>query len=261
MKSLFNLILCVALVSLTLISCESENKSDGTSSISVRLVDAPGDYDKVFIDVVGVEVIVNGETEVLNTKSGVYDLLTLTGGEFVELVTDEIPSGQLSQMRLILGSENTVVLDGGQEVGLKTPSAQQTGLKLNVNYDLQPGVSYEFIMDFNVDKSTVIMGMSEYILKPVIQITTVAESGAISGIVSPAEISTLVTATNNADSTIEVSAYSNLDSGKFLLYGVPEGTYTVVIEPEAESGFNAVTVENVVVEIGSTTTMKTSVFE
>lgn len=261
MKSLFKLFLCVAVFSWTLISCDSNDEAAGTSGISVRLVDAPGDYDKVFIDVVGVEAIVDGEPIVLDTNAGVYDLLTLTGGEFVNLVNEEIPSGELSQMRLILGAENTLVLNGGQEVDLQTPSAQQTGLKLNVNYDLQPGVTYEFIMDFNVDKSIVELGNSGHILKPVIQITTSAESGAISGLVSPSGIDALVTATNTTDNTIEVSAHTDNVSGAFLLYGVPEGTYTVVVEPEAESGFTAVTVENVVVETGSTTAIETVVFE
>lgn len=261
MKSLFKLFLCVAVASATFISCNSDNESEGTSSISVRLVDAPGDYEKVFIDVVGVEAIVDGEIVVLDSNAGVYDLLTLTGGEFVNLVNEEISSGELSQMRLILGSENSLVLNGGQEVSLKTPSAQQSGLKLNINYDLQPGVSYEFIMDFNVDKSIVELGNSGHILKPVIQITTTAESGAISGIVSPSEIDALVTATNSADDTVQVSAHTDNTSGAFLLYGVPEGTYTVVVDPEVESGFSAVIVENVVVETGSTTAIETVVFE
>lgn len=260
MNNVLKLILCVAVVSAAFISCDSDGGSEGTSSLSVRLVDAPGDYEKVFIDVVGVEAIVDGETVVLDTNSGIYDLLSLTGGEFVNLVSEEIPSGELSQMRLILGERNSLILDGGQEVDLKTPSAQQSGLKLNVNYALQPGVLYEFIMDFNVDKSVVELGNSEHILKPVIQITTVAESGAISGIVSPSDVDALVTATNNADSSVEVSAYTDPVSGAFLLYGVPEGTYTVVIEPETESGFSAVTKENVVVETGSTTELETVVF-
>ncbi len=262
MKSVLKLFLCLALAGVAFTSCNSDDtRSSDNSSISVRLVDAPGDFENVFIDVIGVEAIVDDEKVMLQTNSGVYDLLTLTGGEFVDLVDEDIPSGNLSQLRLILGSENTIVLDNGEEVALQTPSAQQSGLKLNINYDLQPGISYEFIMDFNVDKSIVTTGASGYILKPVIQITTAAESGAISGMVTPSEVSALVTATNNADESIEVTTFTNPDSGKFLLFGVPEGTYTVVVEPEEESGFSSVTIEGVEVEIENTTNLETVVFE
>lgn len=260
MKSILRSFLFVALASVAFTSCNSDDSiSSDNSNISVRLIDAPGDYDNVFIDVIGVEAILDDEKVMLQTNSGIYDLLTLTGGEFVDLVDEDIPSGNLSQLRLILGSENTIVLDNGEEVALQTPSAQQSGLKLNINHDLQPGISYEFIMDFNVDKSIVTTGASGYILKPVIQISTSAESGAISGMVTPSEVSALVTATNNADDTIKVSTFTNPDSGAFLLFGVPEGTYTVVVEPEEESGFSSVTIENVEVEIENTTSLETVV--
>lgn len=217
--------------------------------MTVRLVDAPGNYENVFIDVQGVEAIVDDEIMMLDTNAGIYDLLTLTGGEFVDLVNEEIPSGDLSQIRLILGDQNLLVLEGGESVNLQTPSAQQSGLKLNVNYDLQPGVAYEFIMDFNVDESIVIQGVSGYLLKPVIRITTSAESGAISGSVEPNDSQTLVTATNDATGE-EISAYIDEVTGEFLLYGVPDGTYTVLVE--SESGLSS-TLSDVDVEIGVTT--------
>lgn len=252
MKNLVKVILSVFVISATFISCDSDDSSvEATSGMSVRLVDAPGDYENVFIDVVGVEAIVDGEIVMMETNAGVYDLLTLTGGNFVSLVNEDIPSGDLSQVRLVLGAENSIVLKSGEAKDLQTPSAQQSGLKLNVNYDLQPGVTYEFIMDFKVDESVVAQGNGGFLLKPVIRITTSAESGAIAGSVEPFDTETKVTATNDASGE-EISAYTD-ETGEFLLYGVPEGTYTLQVE--SESGLTA-TVNDVTVVIGETTVLE-----
>lgn len=258
MKNVLKFILLLVVTSTTLISCSSDDNTGETANISVKMVDAPGDYLNVFVNVQAIEVIVDGSPIELGVEQpGAYDLLELTGGNFASLLSEDIPAGRLSQIRLILGEEgNEAVLDGETSpVVLQTPSAQQTGLKLNVNYDLQPGVSYDFILDFNVDESVVKLGAAQgYILKPVIRVTTEAESGAISGLVSPA-IAASVTAT---DGETEVVANTNPETGDFLLYGVPEGTYTVVVEP-AEG--DIVTLTDVVVEIGATTQLETISFE
>lgn len=252
MKNLFKLMLLL-LVTVTT-SCSNDDNNTGTSGFIVKLVDAPGDYASVFVNVQAIEAIVDGNAIQFNVEQpGPVDLLTLTGGNFAALLNENIPSGRLSQIRLILGEmENNILLEGETELrDLKTPSAQQSGLKLNVNYDLQPGVTYNFILDFNVDKSIVELGAGQgYILKPVIRVITEAESGAISGTVAPAMAAT-ITAT---DGDTEITANTNTDTGEFLLYGVPAGTYTVVIET---AGGDIVTVTDVVVEIGVTTPMET----
>ena len=111
-------------VTITIFSgCSDEGTAStiqGNSKISVKLMDGPGDYDNVYIDVVDVMVKFNEDVddengwqslEAINT--GVYDLLELTGGVNVLLVDDyEIPSGTLKQIRLILGDDNTIVIDG-----------------------------------------------------------------------------------------------------------------------------------------------------
>lgn len=245
--------LCLLVTGTTLVSC-SKDDNNGSSGITVKLIDAPGDYAEVLVNVQAIEVIVDGNPIQYDVvQPGQYDLLTLVGGNFAALLNENIPSGRLSQIRLILGNnDNELLLEGEtSHRPLQTPSAQQSGLKLNVNYDLQPGVTYDFILDFNVEQSIVELGAGQgYILKPVIRTITEAESGAISGTVSPAMAAT-ITAT---DGNTEITANTDINTGEFLLYGVPEGTYTVVIEP-AEG--NIVTVTDVVVETGVTTPMET----
>lgn len=247
MKYVLKLTMFLAALGIMTASCSTDNSDEGVG-FSVKLVDAPGDYDKVLVDVQAIEVKLEEETIQIPVKEpGIYDLLELTGGVSAMLVETVLPAGQLNQIRLILGENNSVV-SGGDTLSLKTPSAQQSGLKINVNEELKPGLLYEFILDFNVDKSIVDSGKGQgLILKPVIRATLAAESGAISGSVIPAEVQSLVTAT--ADST-EVAAYSDMETGAFLLYGVPSGTYTVTITPDSTSGKSPMVIDNVKVEKG-----------
>lgn len=259
MKNYFTTILCFALLAVVLVGCSSDQEQNETAGFSVQLVDAPGDYEAVLVDVQGVEAIIDGETVDLGpVETGIYDLLELTGGISALLAEGELPAGNLSQIRLILGEENNLVIDGN-EVDLKTPSAQQSGLKVNIHQSLEPGIFYEFILDFNVDKSVTSLGNGEgYILAPVIRATTVAESGAVSGVVTPAETQSLVTASNGTE---EISAYTDEESGKFLLYGVPAGTYAITITPDAESGLTEVTLEDVEVVEGESNDLGTITLE
>lgn len=254
MKSLLKLsILTLLIVGFT--ACNNDDNSsymEGNAKLALRLTDAPGDYEAVFIDVEAVEIKYNGNQDdlILAIESGIYDLLELTAGVNVLLYDDEVPAGRISQIRLILGDDNTIVVDG-QTLPLATPSAQQSGLKINVKQDLEPGILYEFILDFDVDKSIVAQGNGGYSLKPVIRAITTAESGAISGNILPDNILTLVTAINN---DYEVSSYTNSE-GEFLLSGVPDGVYTVTIQPDITLEISPIVLNNIVVIKGEVTAL------
>jgi hypothetical protein len=253
MKSLLKLSL-IALLFIGFASCSSDDSknNEGNAKLSIRLTDAPGDYDAVFIDVQEVVIKYNGGQEDLNLgiNAGVYDLLELTAGVNVLLFDDEVPAGTISQIRLILGDDNTIVVDG-QSYPLATPSAQQSGLKIQVNENLEAGILYEFMLDFDVDKSIVQQGNGGFSLKPVIRATTVAGSGAISGTVIPPGIIAMITAD---DGVTQISAFAN-PLGVFLLSGVPDGTYTVTVEADINLGIPPVVIENVTVVQGEVTAM------
>lgn len=254
MRTLLKLSL-IALVFVGFTSCSSDDdaiKSEGNAKLALRLTDAPGDYEAVYIDVKDVVIKYNGGQDdvTLGINAGIYNLLELTAGVNVLLYDGEVPAGAISQIRLVLGEENTIVVDG-ETLPLATPSAQQSGLKIQVNETLQRGVLYEFMLDFDVDKSIVSQGNGGYSLKPVIRATTVAESGAISGKVFPAGVLTMVTAVNGS---LEISSYTNLQ-GDFLLSGVPYGNYTVTIQADLGLGIPPVAIENVTVVRGEVTSM------
>lgn len=236
-------------------SCsDNDDASEDTARIMVHMTDAPGDYDAVFVDVVDVMIHVDanasgddGWQTLGNIRTGVYDLLTLTGGVTQLLADSEIPAGHLGQIRLVLGNNNSVVINGESQA-LSTPSAQQSGLKLNVNQTIEAGNQYEFLLDFDVDQSIVSAGTAGgYALKPVIRLANMEGTGTISGEVQPSLTQHLVRATNANHS---ISAYTDANGG-FSLNGVPTGTYQVTITPAAGLGLQVKTVNNVQVTAGA----------
>ncbi len=255
----------LAVLGLGLTSCSDDDTDDAITEenarVTVRMTDAPGDYEKVLVDVKDVMVQVEAEQGVTdeegwlsldNVEERQYNLLELTGGITQQLADSEIPAGFVSQIRLVLGPDNFVTVDG-VELPLATPSAQQSGLKLNLNQELEAGEHYEFLLDFDVDESIVTTGNGGFILKPVIRLSTYADTGEIVGDVHPTEYSTLVKATSGNHT---ISAYTS-DSGEFVLHALPAGTYKVTITPEEASGYPPFIKNDVVVEAAGTNNLGT----
>lgn len=221
---------------ITLISAISCNKSK-QAKVSFYLTDDPGNYQAVNIDIR--ELWVNtGNTEAgswtqVTIKPGVYNLLDFRNGMDTLLGTLELPTGNITQMRLVLGTNNSVTIDD-QSFELTTPSAQQSGLKFNASTEIKEGIDYKIWIDFDAGKSVVKAGASgKYILKPVIKAITEAQSGAVSGIILPAEANSWVYLTSGSDTV--ATAKPNLLTGYFLIRGIPAGSYNLIID--GETGF------------------------
>jgi hypothetical protein len=241
--------LAIAFFSVVFMACDSDDKN---ARLQVWLTDAPGDYDEVNIEVIGVEVHVGeGENEsgwkTLDTEAGIYNLLELTNGLDTLLGEIEIPAGKISQIRLKLGDENTIRI--GEEVfDLSTPSGQQSGLKLQVHETLSAGITYKILLDFDVAKSIVLTGNGTYKLKPVIRTITEAQDGAIKGKVDPKESTPAVYAIQGTDTVATTFSDS---TGAFLIRGLAAGSYDVSIVPN--SAFQPMLKEDVTVSLGNVT--------
>lgn len=246
----------IALLGVTACSKEDENTTTkGSATIKMHLTDAPAAYDAVYVDIEAIEVHSDngGWVNLSDIKPGIYNLLDFRNGLDTLIATGAIPSGKISQIRLILGPDNTVV-ENGVTHALKTPSAQQSGLKLNVNYTLQPGLVYEFWLDFDASRSIVAKGNGGFNLKPVIRVFTKNTTGSIEGVVDPAASAPIIVAYNSNGDTATTLPNS---SGYFLLGGLPPSNYTVDFTPS--SPFQAKQITGVIVTAGVVTDMGTIV--
>lgn len=266
----------IVLLSLFFTACNDNDDSSQTSRMMVRLVDAPGDYEEVNVEVLDVLIkatsdtddsqgwiSIGDETQVGEGKK--VDLLKLTGGVNALLADNLVPSGNLGQIRLLLGDENSVKLVGAATtIPLNTPSAQQSGLKLQVNKILEAGKTYEFLLDFDVEHSVVKAGNSGiYNLHPVIRVSTKENTGSIIGKIAtgtPPSTPEFAVAVSIPVEGGTIETVMNALTGEFELNGVPAGTYTVTLTPATASGKSPIIINGVMVKNGEITDVGTVSF-
>jgi hypothetical protein len=189
------------------------------------------------------------------------DLLTLTNGVLAELGQTALPPGTYTQMRLVLAGNggatplaNSVVPSStGVEVPLETPSAQQSGLKMNVDITVAPDQLADFVLDFDACRSVVRAGNSgRTLLKPVVSVMPRLLSG-VQGYVD-ASVGVATTSVSLQQSGVVVKATTPDVTGKFTLAPVPPGSYDLIL---SASGRAVEVVTDVVVASGSVTALNT----
>lgn len=206
-------------------SCKKDDSSSsGSAHVSMHLTDGPSAYDAVYLDIKQVEVTMSGHSAVTLTpvRPGIYDILQFRNGLDTLLIRADIPAGNVEQIRLILGNNNSVVVDG-TTYALTTPSGQTSGVKLNLNQTFVANGSYDVWIDFDAGKSVVATGSGKYILKPVIRAYSASTNGKIKGYVLPLGALTTVYAINATDTFVAIPAID----GFYSFSGLASGTYNV----------------------------------
>jgi hypothetical protein len=177
--------------------------------VRVLLKDAPADYiAAASVDIGAVELISADGTHVTladDGTDGFVNLLDLQGAATQPIADAAIDPGSFVQLRLVVDAARVTLADGytfkdgTTEKDLKIPSGMQTGIKLNLTdaadggpLAIVPGETV-IVLDFNVDKSFVLLGNPEtragihgVIFKPTIQVTGQDVAASISGTVSTA---------------------------------------------------------------------------
>lgn len=250
------LFISLFLISLSLFtSCTESN--DGTGTLEIRMTDNPADFSAVNVDIQRVEIHRSGDSPtgwvVINDEPIKLNLLELVNGADTLIGNKPLDAGKYTQLRLILGPDNTLVKDG-DTLNLTVPSGQQSGLKLNIDAEVETDINYTLLLDFNAAQSIVTAGNgnngpSKYLLKPVIRAVNEAMTGGISGTVSPPEASGLVYTVAAGDT---ISTYAEVDTGEFKLIGIPDGNYILHAESSSEV-FDSVQVQDVQVVPGGST--------
>lgn len=249
----------------SLAACEKNESGDPTDIdtkpdpvISVKLVDSPADYDAVNVDVIAMRArIDSGWIELPLENPGVVNLLELTNGNSLVLVGDtSLSPGVMTELRLLLGENNSVVV-GGQSYFMQTPSGQSSGYKIKMNpQPLEEGGIYGLVIDFDVSKSVHRTGNGKFMLKPVVRGYLETAVGGIAGIVVPPAGAWYVEAANLTD-----TAGTMIDAitGEFLIGAAFPGAYDVKFF--ARTGFSDTTIFDVAVIAGQVTLMDTLFIE
>lgn len=218
--------------------------SSKTGTLSLHLVDGPGDFQEINLHVLEVRVNGPGGWTTLSRPDQTWDLLTLRGGVIATLAAGvPLPAGDYSQVRLLLGPGNTVRLADGTLQDLQVPSGLQSGLKIVCPTHVGAGAAQDVFIDFDGARSIFLhgTGAGSWILRPVIRCQEKAASGALSGTLTTLETEVsaplagaAVTAQvlDAGGSPTVVRTVTTGADGRYLLDLLPLGaTYHVVTQP------------------------------
>ena len=273
--------LAVTCAALFVAACGGGGDSAATGTLRTAMTDAPScGYDNVFVTVDRIRVNSSataspdggGWSEIVLDQPRQIDLLDLQNGVIEELGEITLPVGRIQQVRFVLvdnatadpadidfdpdadptRAPNHVVFSAGGFEDLKTPSGQQSGVKINVGIDVAEGQVADLLIDFDACKSVVEAGNSgNYLLKPVLTAIPRLSSG-VRGSVADALVPEGVSISLQQDGEV-VRATAPIEStdlaanGRFVLSQVPPGTYDLVF---TASGFITKVVTDVVVPEG-----------
>lgn len=147
-----------------------------SSKFSMYLTDSQSNYQAVWINIQQIFIYVANDTlrqsgwiEVPMTRQGSYNLFNFQDGRDTLIAQADIPPGIISQIRLILGNNNSLILNNGAVVPLQAGYSLSNGIQLNIQEILRAGVPFSLDMDFNTAGSiTGPNAAGQYILQPAI---------------------------------------------------------------------------------------------
>ena len=220
-------------------SC-NQSGDNSPSTLNISLIDSPGDYDEVNIEIDSVQVKFqdNQWVSMKDFKKGIYNVLEYTAGHELFVTSQQIPSTLLTQIRLMLGTDNSIVVKGNT-YKLVTPGGTESGYKIIVNQSLDPGKDVQMVIDFDAS-SSIRESSGLYLLRPVIRAYNKSNTGSISGKILPENLNISVQVYDNG---IVASTYAPKGVSDFVVSGLPEGTYKVIFDPGTQSGYQQFTTD------------------
>jgi len=231
-------------------------------TLKVGLTDKPSDaYQQVVVTIREVRVVPAGMENAADNDPGLPVVVTYATPQPVDILSLKfqqqilgsivLPAGSYNQVRLILepnpngqgatpNNYLTLKSDPLTKIPIKTPSGQQSGLKVLGRFTVQAGVINAIMLDFDPNTAIVVRGNGDYNLKPtgirIIQPSTVLGSfGSLTGTIaatfkdwSSATVSVMPPTSSMpiASGTVFSSYTSGRWEGPFSAF-VPGGSYRV----------------------------------
>ncbi|SMC94469.1 DUF4382 domain-containing protein [Pedobacter africanus] len=239
----------------------NNNTAEGNTKVEIRMTDAPGNFEKINLSVKEIVLLSDGKPYRFSASADIFNILDFRIGSSkpdILVASGEMPSGEVTEIRLVLNETGNTIVVNGVSQALTTPSGQSSGwkVKLKANPSLEPGVTYSLLLDFDAAKSIVSTGNGKYLLKPVVRGLTAATSGLISGTAMPllSHPEVLVIAGTDTVGTI-----ADPLTGKFTVGGLAAGNYNVKFVPV--TGYKDSTITNVAVTLGQNNNIGTIVLK
>ena len=263
----------------------------GQQRVQIRLSDGPVNFDAVNVDIQRVEVLVlpdschegghnsgddheNGDSscyhdhdgdgdhhqyscavwDTLDIRPGVYNLLNLSNGTDTLLASGLTVAGQIRQIRLILGTNNSVVVDSvSYPLTLLNGSNRVT---INIRgediEEITPG-DLQLWLDFDAARSIERVHNNQFVLNPYLRIWLPSQTASIKGKVLPGSADAIVSAVSNGDTLV---AIPEGNGGRFKIRGL-KGTSATVLVNATANNYQDTTIVNVPLQRGHETDLGT----
>lgn len=277
-KQVFLGVMMFFATALAITSCKKTDSAQipaGKQNLSLYMTDGPGFFDKVFVEIKAVQVLVDTTKDTrkndtcnwdrlgayigstlgnrkdsglvwtnLNINAGVYDILNLRNGVDTLLASTEIPKGAIRLIRIEIGTNNSVVKDS-VTYPLYWPDNKPTYILIK----LKGHEAEEFLpnkirlwLDFDVSRSIIIVNNNKFYLKPVFHFFVEKSTASVSGKVKPLDAKAVLTLFNSTD-----TAYALPNkNGEFKMRGLKNGTYSLYVN--GSNNYKDTTINNIVVQ-------------
>ena len=259
-KILLSVGIILAVLAASVAGCAELDGELETGTLKLNLSDAPIDAHNVtgvYITINAIQYHLDGQWTTCEEFEGpqTYNLLELTGGNFVLLGDFTLPAGHYTQIRFMLDIQEIgpppanpgcymEFADNSTEP-LFVPSGGETGYKAIGQFTVPVNGEVEVTADFDVRKS-VFIAYSVYILNPTIRLIVNDQAGSIAGnITNGSEYTDIIVfayedetwvASEAAEPAEGESRFPNAvtsgkmdDEGDYVLAFLAAGTYDLVV--------------------------------
>lgn len=220
-------------------SSNSNSSSTQSGTFKVKMTDAPGNYAALDVQITGIDAYLENDGWVsLNNEIQHISVLSLTNGVETLLAYKGMAKvGTYSKLRITFGNDNRLTLSGSSGVGGASGNGSATvqllwdgprEVIIEINEQISANSEAEVLLDFQVVQSIKEIAQ-QYIINPVITEIKDASTGLRGEVQGTANAAVIIT-----NESTELSTYLDA-SGNFLIRGVDEGVYNLVVIPETTS--------------------------
>ena len=258
--SIKHLFLPLAIAAAAIIAgCGGGGSSEsGSGTLNVRLADAPDPtISSIDITFTKIEAHIGNEWVEIPLSDTTVNLMDLTDDDML-LGTAVVPAGKYTQVRLFPSTVTVTDSDGTHNVNIG--SANQTGIKVNLNADVAANAVQTILLDFNVDKSLIKQGNGNYRLQPVLVGVVKVLSGTVVGTATDGTnplLNAQVTAVYKAGTAYaidtEVNTSCTMADGTFTVWALLPGTYQLKFTWTDGTDTRTATLDDVVVTANNET--------
>ena len=217
-------------------SSNSNSSSTESGTFKVKMTDAPGNYAALDVQITGIDAYLENDGWVsLNNEIQHVSVLSLTNGVETLLAYKGMAKvGTYSKLRITFGNDNTLTLSGSLGVGGVSSNGSATvqllwdgprEVIIEINEQIFANSEAEVLLDFQVVQS-IKETAQQYFIDPVITEIKDANTGLRGEVQGTANAAVIIT-----NGLTKLSTYVDA-SGNFLIRGVDEGVYDLVVIPE-----------------------------